>query len=75
MSVSEKIRGLMSIQGKKHGEMAAAMNMTAHSWSNKLARGSFSADDLIKISDILETQVIFRTNKGIEIALDKDDIR
>ena len=55
--------------------MAADMNMTANSWSNKLARGSFSAEDLIKISDILETKVIFRTNKGIEIALDKEDIR
>lgn len=51
MAVTEKIRALLSIKGKKNIELAAYMGMTPQSLQNKLSRGSFSAEDLIKIAD------------------------
>ena len=51
MAVTEKIKSLMAIRGKKNIELANYLNIGAQSLSNKFNRGSFSAEDLIKISD------------------------
>ena len=54
MAVTEKIKALLSIKGKKNVELAAYLGISPQSLQNKFNRGSFSAEDLIKVSDFLE---------------------
>nr|DAU59613.1 MAG TPA: hypothetical protein [Caudoviricetes sp.] len=42
---------------------------------NKLNRGSFSAEDLIKISDFLDCTLAFEVGGQQKIILDTSDIR
>ena len=51
MSVSDKIKAAINLSGKSKTELANYLGMSIQSLSNKLSRGSFSAEDLIKIAD------------------------
>ena len=56
MAVSEKINALLQIRGVKKYELAEFLEMSPQSLRNKFNRGSFSAEDLIKISGFLFTK-------------------
>lgn len=75
MSVANKIRALLRLNNKKNSELAAYLNMTPQSLTNKLNRDSFSAEDLIKIAEFLECELSFDTKDGIKISLDATDLR
>lgn len=60
MSVTNKIKSLLSLKGKKNIELAAYLGISPQSMQNKLSRGSFSAEDLIKISDFLECPFVLK---------------
>lgn len=75
MAVTEKIKSLMAIRGKKNIELANYLNIGAQSLSNKFNRGSFSAEDLIKISDFLGVTLNFEIDDKQKIVLDMNDIR
>lgn len=74
MAVTEKIKTLLSIKGKKNIELATYLKMTPQSLQNKMNRGSFSAEDLIKIAEFLECSLAFEIDNQ-KIILDKTDIR
>ena len=48
MSVSNKIKSLMSIKEIRSIELAGFLGMSPQSLRNKFNRGSFSAEDLMK---------------------------
>lgn len=75
MAVSEKIKALMAIKGKKFVELAEYFGITPQSMQNKLSRGSFSAEDLIKIADFLGCTLSFELDEKQKIILDSSDIR
>ena len=75
MAVTEKVKALLSMKGKKNIELAEYLGMTPQSLQNKMNRGSFSAEDLIKIADFAECSLMFEVNGNQKIMLDKDDIR
>lgn len=75
MAVSEKINALLQIRGVKKYELADFLEMTPQSLRNKFNRGSFSAEDLIKISDFLNCSLVFELDEKQKIILDKSDIR
>ena len=75
MSVTNKIKSLLSLKGKKNIELAAYLGISPQSMQNKLSRGSFSAEDLIKISDVLECPLCFEIDDSQKIVLDTSDIR
>lgn len=75
MSVTDKIKALLSIKGKKNIELAEYLGMTPQSLQNKLGRGSFSAEDLIKIADFLECSLVFEIDDTQKIILNTSDIR
>lgn len=75
MAVTEKIRALLSIKGKKNIELAAYLGMTPQSFQNKLSRGSFSAEDLIKIADFTGTSLAFEVNEHQKIMFESTDVR
>lgn len=74
MSVTSKIRALMSLQGKDHAAVAAALGISKQALSNKFTRDSFSAEDLIIISEALGCSLVFMAGET-KIALTADDVR
>lgn len=75
MAVTEKIKALLSIKGKKNVELAAHLGISPQSMQNKFNRGSFSAEDLIRISEFLDCTLAFDVDGSQRIILDKSDIR
>lgn len=75
MSLTDKIKALISIRGKKNIELAEYLGMSPQSFQNKLSRGSFSAEDLIKIADSLGCSLEFNIDDKQKIVLDMDDVR
>ena len=73
LAISNKIKGLMSIKGKKSYELAKYFGITAAAMRNKMSRDSFSAEDLIKIADFLEIDLAFIIDTQ-KIILNIDDI-
>lgn len=72
--ISQRIKGLLQISGKKNSDLAAYLKISAQSLQNKFARGSFSADDLIKIAEFVDAELAF-TNGNVKIVLDETCIR
>lgn len=75
MSVTDKVKALLAIKNKKNSELANYLKLTPQSLQNKLSRGSFSAEDLIKIADFLNCSLEFNLGEGQKIKLDTSDIR
>lgn len=75
MAVTEKVKALLSIKGKKNIELAAHLGISPQSMQNKFNRGSFSAEDLIKISEFANCTLAFEVDGSQKIILDKSDIR
>ena len=74
MSVSKKIRALMTLQGKSNADLAEHLNIAYSTISGKLYRGSFSLADAIKIADCLDCELAFITKDGQKMVLTPDDI-
>lgn len=74
-NITNKINSLLNLRGKEKKELAEYLEITSQSLANKLNRGSFSADDLIKISVFLDYELAFSDEKGTKIILDEQDIR
>ncbi len=75
MAVSEKIKALLQIRGKRKNELAEYLGMNSQSLSNKFSRDSFSAEDLIKISNFLDCSLTFEIDNKQKIVLDMSDIK
>lgn len=75
MAVSEKIKALLRMRGKKNKELAEYLGMNSQSLSNKFTRNSFSAEDLIKISSFLDCSLAFEIDEKQKIILDTSDLR
>ena len=59
MSVSNKIKFAMAEKNKNISTIADALEISNQAVSNKLNRGTFSVEDLIKIADCLGYQLAF----------------
>lgn len=75
MAVSDKIKALLAIKGKKNLDLAKHLEISAQSMQNKFTRGSFSSEDLIKIADFLNCTLAFEIDETQKIVLDTSDIR
>ena len=75
MGISDKIKALLKIKGKKMNELAEYLGMGKQSLSNKFSRSSFSAEDLIKISTFLDCTLAFEIDEKQKSILDESDIR
>ena len=51
--VSEKVKALLNLTGKKQSDLAAHMGIAAQSVANKMLRDSWSAKDLATIADFV----------------------
>ena len=75
MAVTEKVKALLSIKGKKNIELAEHLGMSPQSLQNKLNRSSFSAEDLIKIADFTGATLAFEVNDNQKSVFENTDIR
>jgi len=74
MSVSDKVKAGLKLEGKKIEELAEMLGISRQSMSNKFYRNSFSSEDLIKIADFLGYSLAFVGEKQ-NIIFDMDDIK
>ena len=74
MAVSDKIKALMKLKGRKSTELAAYLGMTPQAMRNKFSRDSFSAYDLIKVSDFLDCSLYFELKENQKIVLEMADM-
>lgn len=72
--ITNRIKSLLSMAGKKQIELAAYLGISPQSLQNKFSRGSFSADDLIKISNFTGAELAFITGEN-KVTLDSSCIR
>ena len=75
MAVSDKIKALLVLKGKKNSELAEHFGMSIQTMNNKFYRNSFSSADLIKIADFLDCELSFITTSNQKITLDTDDLK
>lgn len=75
MNITDKIKAVMAVKGKKNMDLAAYLGMTNQSLSNKFNRGSFSAEDLIKIADFVDATLNFEFEDKNKISFSIEDIR
>ena len=76
MNVSDKVKAILALNGKKLTELADHFGMTRQSMSNKVLRGSWSAEDLAKVATFVDCDLFFEMKNGQRIYLfsqaDKD---
>jgi len=74
MSVSDKVKAGLKLNGKEIQSLADFLNISKQSMSNKFYRNSFSSEDLIKIADFLGYSLAFIGEKQ-NIIFDVSDIK
>ena len=75
MAVADKVKAMLNLKGTKIMDMADYFDMTPQAMRNKLNRGSFSAEDLIRVSMFLDAELSFKISDNQAIVLDENDIR
>lgn len=76
MNLTNKIKAMLQMTGKKNKELGEYLELkSAQALTNKFNRGSFSAEDLIKIAAFLDGELAFTLPNGQKITLDLSDIR
>lgn len=75
MSVSGKVKALLSIKDKDRNELAKYLGISSQALSNKFYRDSFSSSDLIKIADFVGCPLAFIVDDTLRISLDTNDIK
>jgi len=72
--ITGKIKALLAMAGKRNVELAEYLGMSPQSLQNKFNRGSFSADDLIRIAEFTGAELAFNM-EGDRVTLDASCIR
>ena len=73
MSVSDKVKGLLALCGKKLVDMAASFGMSKQTMGNKMNRGSWSANDLAKAAEFCGCKLAFIMPDGQQIIIDVEE--
>ena len=73
MSLTDKVKGLLALQGKKQLELAEHFDMSKQTMSNKMARGSWSGDDLARVAEFCGCKLAFILPDGQQILISSDN--
>lgn len=65
--VSEKVKALLNLTGKKQSDLAAHMGIAAQSVANKMLRDSWSAKDLVSVADFVGGKLSINLPNGQNI--------
>lgn len=69
--LAPKIKALLSLTRQTHADLSRHMNISAQALSGKLARDSFTPDELLTIAEFCGCQLCFIFPNGDRISLDK----
>ena len=72
MSVSDKVKGLLALRGKRQIDLAARFGMSKQTMSNKFARNSWSAGDLAKAAEFCDCKLAFIMPDGQQLIIEDD---
>ena len=73
-TITGKIRALLQLADKKNVDLARHLGIMPQALQNKFYRGSFSADDLIKIAELTGAELSYQLGDN-KIVLDSSCIR
>ena len=73
MSVSDKVKAVLTLSGKRQIDLAENFDMSKQTMSNKMARDSWSAKDLARVAEFTGCKVGFVLPDGQHIFLDMSD--
>ena len=73
--VSDKIRSILALSGKRPADLARLYGTSQQSMNNKLSQSRFSAEDLIRIAEFTGCRIAFLLPDGGQVFLGPDDIR
>lgn len=76
MTVSDIIKGLLSMTGKKQADLAEVLGMSSkQAMSNKVRMNRWSADDLIKAAELCggKVAIIMPDGQAIQLRNDEDE--
>lgn len=76
MTVSDIIKGLLSMTGKKQTDLAEVLGMSSkQAMSNKVRMNRWSADDLIKAAELCggKVAIIMPDGQTIQLRNDEDE--
>lgn len=73
MGISDKVRALLALRGKKNTDLAEYFGMTPQSMNNKMSRESFSTKDLIKVADFVGGRVAVILDDGQIVYFDSTE--
>ena len=69
MDISTAIKSLLAQKRKTGVELAAYLGINAQSIRNKLHRGTFTADELVKIAEFCEVTLAYIVDDGQRLTL------
>lgn len=72
MSVSDKVKGMLALSGKKQIDLAGNFDMSKQTMSNKFARNSWFASDLVKAAEFCGCKLAFVMPDGQLLYIDED---
>jgi len=70
MAVSDSVKALLALSGKKQNQLAEHFEMSKQAMSNKFAKNSWFAKDLIKAAEMCGCKVAFIMPDGQQIIID-----
>lgn len=73
MAISDKVKAVLALAGKRQQELAQIFGMTKQTMSNKFARDSWSGKDLAKVAELVGGQLAIIMPDGQTITLDIDE--
>ncbi len=70
MGVSDSVKALLALNNIKQNQLADTFDMSKQAMSNKFAKNSWFAKDLIKVADMCDCKVAFIMPDGQQIIID-----
>jgi len=74
LALSDKVKALLTLTGKKPQELAEHFQVTTQSLRNKMSRNSYTAADLIEIVDFVGARLVIEVDDGTRMTLSKSDL-
>lgn len=73
MAVSQKVKALLVLNGRKQADLAEYFGVTPQSMNNKMARDSWSAKDLMKVCRFTGCKLAFVLPDGNKILIEDEE--
>ena len=72
MAISDKVKALLAVTGKKQIDLAEEFGMSKQTMNNKISRGSWSASDLAKAAEFCGCKLAIVFPNGERIVIEPD---